>query len=261
MANSPGSFVWYELFTPDADAAQRFYADVVGWTVHPSQVPGMDYRVVESPEGDAVGGLMQPPPGIEGPTTWRGYVEVADVDAAVADITGAGGAVHLPPMDVPNVGRLAMLADPQGATFYVIASSGPPARAFQASDQATPGHATWNELAAPDPAAAIAFYADRFGWRQEGAMPMGPLGDYQFLHHGDVVIGAAMPVVMKARPGWQVYFHVADIDAAADRLKAGGGSVIQGPDQIPGGHYAVVAEDPAGARFGLVGPRVGGEAA
>jgi uncharacterized protein len=254
--NAPGSFVWYELITPDADAAQRFYADVIGWTVTSGAMPVIDYRIAMSPDGDAIGGLLQPP-GAAGPTAWRGYIEVADVDATVADITGAGGAVHLPPMDVPNVGRLAMLADPQGATFYVIASTGPDARAFQAAGGSTPGHATWNELAAPDPAAAIAFYTDRFGWRQDGAMPMGPLGEYQFLQHGDVAIGAVMPVVMKARLGWQVYFHVADIDAAADRLRIGGGTVIQGPDPVPGDFHAVVAEDPAGARFGLVGPRRG----
>jgi len=253
--NAHGSFVWYELVTGDVDGAQAFYADVVGWSVAPSGMPGIDYRIASAPDGDPIGGLMQPPPGHAGPTVWRPYLEVADVDAEVAAITAAGGTVHLPAIDVPGIGRMAMLADPEGATFYVMTSAGDDSRAFLAQDRASPGHAAWNDLAAPDPQAAIAFYTDRFGWRQEGAMPMGEHGEYRFLHHGGSAVGAVMPVVLGMAPGWRAFFTVADVDVAVERIGAGGGTVVQGPDQISGGDWSVVAADPQGAQFGLVGKR------
>ncbi|MBP6816954.1 MAG: VOC family protein, partial [Burkholderiaceae bacterium] len=101
MGNPKGDFIWYELLTPDADAAQRFYGDVVGWTVSDSGQPGMDYRILEAGDGPA-GGLMQitdQMPGMQ--PVWLGYVAVPDVDAAVADWTASGGSVHMPAMDIP----------------------------------------------------------------------------------------------------------------------------------------------------------------
>ncbi len=128
-------------------------------------------------------------------------------------------------------------------------------QAFTTSDEATPGHAVWNELTAADPEAAIAFYADLFGWRQDGAMPMDGLGDYRFLHSSSTCLGAVMGRTPNGRDGWQFYFLVPQIDAAVERLIARGGTMIQGPDEIPGGGFSLVAKDPQGARFGLVGPR------
>jgi len=255
--NPHGSFVWYELITPDVDGAQGFYADVIGWSVAPGGMPGIDYRIAAAPDGDAIAGLMQSPPEYDGPTMWRAYLEVGDVDAEVEAIVAAGGELAMPPMDVPGVGRMAMVADPHGTTFYVMTSTGEESRAFLTQDRASPGHAVWNDLAAPDPDTAIAFYTGRFGWRQEGAMPMGELGDYRFLQHDGDTIGAVMPVVLGMTPGWRTFFTVPDVDRAVERIGAGGGPVVQGPDQIPGGDWSVVAADPQGAQFGLVGRRGG----
>ncbi|MEH3040449.1 MAG: VOC family protein [Sphingomonas paucimobilis] len=253
--NRQGDFIWYELLTRDVDAAAAFYADVVGWQVQDSGMPGMDYRLFVAPDGAMIGGLTAMQPGMPA-STWLGYVAVDDVDAATARYVAAGGTQHMPPTSIPGVGRLAMLTDPHCAALYLMRSESDEAStAFQPADRAAPGHFVWNQLMAPDQDRAIAFYIDQFGWRQEGSMPMGAFGDYKFLLSGDVAIGAAMGMVPGGQAGWQYSTMVADIDTAATRIVAGGGQVLQGPDQIPGGSFSVVASDPMGARFGLVGPR------
>lgn len=253
--NRQGDFIWYELLTGDVNAAATFYADVIGWQVRDSGMPDMDYRLFVAPDGAMIGGLMAKPDAMPVPL-WLGYVAVDDVDAATADFVGAGATQHMPPTTIPGVGRIAMLTDPQHAALYLMRSeSDATSTVFQPADRATPGHFVWNELTALEQDRAIAFYTDRFGWRQEGAMPMGDLGDYKFLLSGDVAIGAAMGMVPGGQAGWQYYAMVADIDVAADRIAVGGGHILQGPDQIPGGSYSIVATDPEGARFGLVGPR------
>lgn len=257
MANAHGTPIWYELLADDADAAQHFYGQVVGWSAADSGQPGMDYRILSAPDGEAVAGLMRRPDGMEGGPVWLSYYAVEDVDATAAAITAAGGAIHMPPMTIPGVGRMAMATDPQGHAFYVMrGESAEESTAFRSGEDAMPGHAVWNELTAADQDAALAFYAGLFGWRHEGAMPMGPLGDYKFVHAGPLCIGATMNEVPNGRRGWQTYFAVDDIDAAVERIGTAGGTRVQGPDEIPGGHYAVVAEDDAGVRFGLVGPRL-----
>lgn len=253
--NRHGDFIWYELLTPDIDAAAAFYGDVIGWQVRDSGVAGIDYRLFLAPDGQPVAGLMAMPDAMPAPA-WLGYVAVDDVDAAAADFVAAGSHQHVPPTTMAGVGRFAMLTDPQHAALYLMrGESGETSTSFCGSENATPGHFVWNELTAPEQDRAIAFYADRFGWRQEGAMPMGDLGDYRFLHNGDVCIGAAMGMVPGGQAGWQYYAQVTDIDDAAEAIRAGGGAIIQGPDQIPGGSYSIVAADPQGVRFGLVGPR------
>ncbi len=157
---------------------------------------------------------------------------------------------------MPGVGRMAMVADPQGVSFYVMRGEGDaPSTAFSEPGERSIGHVVWCELSAPDPDKALAFYREQFGWGQEGGMPMGELGEYRFLQAGDVGFGALMGVVPGGAPGWQFYFHVPDIDAAAERIGSGGGTVVQEAMEIPGGDYALVARDPQGAGFGLVGPR------
>lgn len=259
MTDAQGKPIWYELLANDADAAQRFYTDVVGWAARTADMPGIDYRLFAAPDGADIGGMMTRPDGMGSGPAWLTYFGVDDVDASVAAIIANGGAVHMPAMDIPGVGRMAMVADPHGAVFYVMKGDGGGSAAFQQGDTATPGHAVWNELNAPDQDAAMQFYAAVFGWRHEGAMPMGPLGDYKFVHSGSLSIGASMNTPPNGRAGWQPYFMVEDVDAALDRLKAAGGTLIQGPDQIPGGGYSVVAEDAERVRFGFVGNRRAGD--
>jgi len=243
MSNPKGDFIWYELLTTDADAAQRFYGDVVDWKASDSGQPGMDYRILDAGDGQA-GGLMQINEQMPGAKpVWLGYVGVPDVDAAVADWTAAGGSVQMPAMDIPNVGRIAMLADPDGVPLYVM-------RVADAR------HVRWNEIAAKDDAAALGFYQARFGWEVVGAMPMGAMGDYHLLAANGVRMGALMRSPTGQEPRWMYDIGVDDIDAAMERIKAGGGQVLDGPHQIPGGEYSLHARDPQGAAFGLVGPRI-----
>lgn len=261
MTNKHGEWIWFELLTSDPDAAQAFYRPVLGWEVVPSDMPDIDYRLLRAGNQE-VGGLMKMPDGMEGGPTWLGYVGVDDVDASAAAMGQAGGAVHMPPTTMEGVGRMAMLADPQGTPFYVMrGASAEPSLAFARCDkpQGDPkavGHAVWCELSAPDPDGALGFYREAFGWRQEGAMPMGELGEYRFLQDSaGGGFGAMMRVPPGGASGWLFYFHVPDIDGAARAVGDGGGTVLQGPIEIPGGAYSLVAGDPQGARFGLVGPR------
>ena len=267
MANPQGSFIWYELMTPDPDGAKRFYDAVVGWDIEPQPAGEMDYRMIRRSDGGNAGGVLRLTDAMrEGGArpVWLGYLSVDDVDATVASATAAGGQVLMPPTDMPGVGRLAMVGDPSGAPIYLIRPTPPPGQEDAVSDVFSvdqPQHVRWNELASADPQGAVDFYGRHFGWSQEGSMPMGPAGDYQFLHHGGIGIGAVMPKPAELPVSlWTYYLGVDDIDRAAAAVTAGGGQVLMGPHQIPGGEYSLTGLDPQGASFGLVGPRKGEDA-
>ncbi len=261
VTNKHGDFIWYELMTSDAKAAAVFYGKVVGWIANDADMPGMDYRMFAMAGEEAVAGLMAltPEMGSGGAMPgWFGYVGVDDVDKMVASITDGGGAMHVEPQDIPGVGRFAMVADPQGASFYVMRSASDKASLSFASDMPRVGHCAWNELSTSDQPAAHHFYGQRFGWVQDGDMDMGPLGKYDFLRHGDGMIGAIMPKIPEMPvSAWTYYFRVADIDAAQEAIEMNGGSITQPPIEIPGGDLSLCAIDPQGASFGLVGARKG----
>jgi len=254
MANKHGEFIWYELITRDIAGARTFYEEVVGWTIGAaSEMPGMDYRMIEAPDA-TVGGAMQISADMAAQGVragWIGYVGVEDVDASVDAIKAMGGAIHMGPSDIPGVGRLAMAADPRGALFYVMRGAVEGTSTAFAPGKA--GHAVWNELTTPDPDGAHAFYGKLFGWTNPESMPMGEMGDYRFLNLGDLRLGATM---YGAGPAfWQPYFSVASIDAAMEAVKRGGGTIDSGPHEVPGGDHIIVGTDPQGARFALAGPR------
>ncbi|MEA3051577.1 MAG: uncharacterized protein QOG72_480 [Sphingomonadales bacterium] len=253
--NPHGTFIWYELLTADPGAAAAFYGEVIGWTATDSGQPEIDYRLF-SAAGTPVAGLMKLPEGAEKAGMrpgWLGYVGVDDVDAAVADIVQAGGKVHMSAMDVRGVGRMALVADPQGVPFYVM--RGASEDASTAFDWKKAGHCSWNELSTPDQAGALAFYTGRFGWEAGDVMPMGEMGGYQFINHDGGMIGAMMSNPPGMPAGWKFAFGVRDIDEAAARIAAAGGTVHHGPVEVPNGDRVVMASDPQGARFMAVGPR------
>jgi uncharacterized protein len=249
-----GGFVWYELMTTDTDAAGRFYADVVGWTVGEFDNQPAGYRIFSAGEA-AIGGLLTLPAAAaeEGMRPgWFGYIGVDDVDAVLADITSTGGAICMPPTDIPDVGRLALVADPQGAFFYVM--RGASGEASSSFDPGAIGHCAWNELATSDPSGAIDFYTCLFSWAKGETMSMGEAGDYQLIDHAGVSIGAIMPGRDAAHPSaWGFYFKVGDVAAAAQRAAAGGGTILHGPSEVPGGDRIIIGADPQGAIFSLVG--------
>lgn len=257
MGNKHGDFIWYELLTSDADAAQDFYGTVLGWSFGGSGTPGIDYRIINAPE-HSVGGLMAITPEMAqhgARPAWLGYVAVDDVDKCVESVEHGGGRTLMPGMDIPDVGRIAMVADPQGAPFYVMKPGGDGESLAFAYDQPRIGHCAWNELITSDQTAAWHFYGVRFGWVKDGAMDMGEMGSYDFIRHG-AMIGAIMTGTAEmGPPHWNFYFRVADIDAAKSAVEAGGGQIVNGPMEIPGGDFALNGIDPQGAHFALVGSR------
>jgi len=252
MRNPTGTPIWYELMTPDPDGATRFYEAVVGWSVSPTPGP-IDYRMIAAPDGP-VAGMMQLDAAMQAGGAkpgWLIYFGVDDVDAATETAKGLGAAVHVPPTDIPNVGRFALMADPQGAPFYIMrGSSEEPSRAY-ASGQA--GHGSWNELWTSDVPAAMAFYGGLFGFENRETMDMGPQGGYHFIDAGETRIGAAarMP---GAPTQWNAYFSVPDMDASIAQVTAHGGRVDMGPHGVPTGETIVLGTDPQGASFALVAP-------
>ena len=118
-----GAFSWSELMTDDPKAAVEFYGGLLGWTAKDMDMGTGAYHVIKVGE-TSVGGIMGKPPGNEKmPSCWGCYVTVDDIDATVAKCVQLGGKVIMPPMDVPTVGRMAVLQDPQGAIFNAITYS------------------------------------------------------------------------------------------------------------------------------------------
>ena len=258
------NFIWYELMTPDPAGAARFYGAVVGWTIAATRdaaAGDIDYRMIGRSDGGNAGGVLALNADMLAGGArpfWIGYIHTDDVDAAVEAIKADGGSVQMPAMDIP-VGRIAMVADPQGAPFYIMDPVPPPGMEGMESDVFSVTEAQrirWNELATSDPDAAIAFYTRHFGWGQDGEMDMGEMGAYRFLQRGDVGLGAVMPLMpgMPA-PAWSFYIGVGDIDRAHAAVTANGGTITNEPMEIPGGEFAMNGIDPQGAPFGLVGPR------
>jgi len=255
MSSPHGTFVWYELLTTDGKAAEVFYRDVIPWRPQDAGMPN-PYTLLCVGEGP-IGGLMELPPaaceaGVR--PGWRGHVAVDDVDALVARLVQAGGLLHHAPEDIPGIGRFATVSDPHGAMFVVFKGSGD-AQAREVAPE-TPGHVGWHELHASDGEQAFAFYQRLFGWAKAEAMDMGPAGTYQLFATGKEPVGAirnkseAMPF-----PCWLYYFNVDDIEAGASRVKEGGGNVLSGPHQVPGGRFIVQCHDPQGVMFALLGPK------
>src|SRR5215213_3347070 len=256
-ARSPhGQLIWYELMTPDAEGAKAFYDSVVGWQIGEPVAEFQGYRMIGRSDEGFAGGVLPLTDEMQqhgARPTWLGYVGVDDTDAAVASIEQAGGKALMPATDIPNVGRIAMVADPQGAPFYVMKPIPPEGRENEQSDVFSvdqPQRVRWNELSTTDPDVAIDFYSGQFGWTQEGDMDMGEMGKYRFIQNRGVPIGAVMPKPPQ-RPvsTWTYYIGVDDIDRATEAVRAGGGTILHGPNEIPGGEFALNAMDPQGAGF------------
>jgi uncharacterized protein len=264
MANPVGSFIWYELMTTDPDGAKAFYGKVVGWQITGQADPqagGVDYRHITRSDGGSNGGVLgltdEMCKGGARPC-WLGYLSVRDVDAAVQAIVAECGRSLMPAFDL-DVGRIAMVADPQGIPFYVMKPIPPVGVKDPTSDvydRWAGQHVSWNELYTPDIERAKAFYAKHFHFEFNNSMPMGEMGSYWFIDHGGQTIGAMMqkpPHVPVA--GWNFYIRVADIDVATATVKENGGQVLNGPMEVPGGDWIINGMDPQGAPFSLVGAK------
>jgi predicted enzyme related to lactoylglutathione lyase len=255
MAQSHGHFVWYELLTTDAEAAKVFYANVVGWGIRDASAPGAAYTLFTV--GDApVVGLMTLPDDAKkmgAEPRWVGYVSVDDVDATVDRLKRLGGAVYVPPTDIPGISRFSVIADPQMATLTLVKWLNPGQE--QPAAFARSGYVGWHELLAADGDKAFAFYRDLFGWQKVNA-ETDATGTYQqFSTDGQTPGGISTKPSTVPNPFWLYYFNSGDIDAAAERVKAGGGQILEGPIEMPGGGRVARCMDPQGAMFALTGKR------
>ena len=251
-----GQFAWYELVTPDVEAAKAFYGAVVGWTI---EGEGPDYTIA-SAGGRGVAGFFpmaqtNRPAGAA--ASWMGYVVVDAVDATLEKLTAAGGQILRPAQDIPGLLRFAVVADPHTIPFVVFTPD-PSMPAPAPLPRGTVGKFGWRELVTSDWAAAFDFYSGLFGWTRLDAIDMGEMGTYQLWTSDG---GEADGGMMNAPPGmpgpghWAYYINVDSIGAAVDRLTAAGGKLILGPREVPGGTWVAQALDPQGGLFSLMSAR------
>ena len=254
MVNSVGRFVWHELMTTDMVGAKAFYAKVLGWTARDAPMGGNSYSLFNTAEGPAAGVMKLPDEARQmgAKPYWLGYVRVDDVDAAAAQFKTFGGTVHVPPTDVPNIGRFSVVSDPQMATLALVKGARP---AQEPPQPRAPGHVVWNELFAADRKSAFAFYSAVFGWRRPESHA-GAVEAYETISVGDDVIGGildksdALPI-----PFWLYFFSVDDVESGIERVKAGGGQVLYGPAALAAGGRIAHCRDAQGALFALLDRR------
>jgi predicted enzyme related to lactoylglutathione lyase len=252
LVDQPGHFAWYELMTTDVGAARAFYGKVVGWDVKDAPTKGFAYTVVTA--GDApLGGLMNLPAEalrLGATPRWVGYVAVDDIDTTAARIHRLGGAILVSPTD-SNIGRIAVVADPQGATFALV--TGLTYGRGQPGGLEKAGRVGWHELLAEDRARIFPFYGDVLGWQKAHAENDTADPYDLFSAAGQTIGGMLTKLPSISHSCWLYYFNVDDIWAATRRVAAGGGRVIQGPNELPDGCWIARCTDPQGALFALQG--------
>ncbi len=245
-------FVWYELLTSQPESAKAFYTELIGWGTTEwgeGETPYTMWTLGENP----VGGVMEFPEEVKAagvPPHWLGYVGTPDIDATVAQAERLGAKVLKEATDIPNAGRFAVLADPQGAAFALFQSA---SETPQREGPAQPGEFSWHELATTDHEAAFDFYNALFGWEKTEAMDMGEAGTYQMYGHGGMPLGGMFNKTpdMPGPPAWLYYTKVDDVHKAAEKVKKMGGQILNGPMEVPGGDFIVQCMDPQGAVFAL----------
>ncbi len=248
-ADIRGRFIWHELLTTDTAAAAAFYPRVVPWRTQPSSMPG--YTIWMAGQSQ-VGGLMALPPEAAGtPPHWLIYIGTPNVDATSEHAQRLGARVVKAAADIPNVGRFAVLADPQGATFALY-TPGPTGGAIP-----TPGAGvfSWHELATTDVAGALRFYGELFGWTKGQGHDMGAMGVYQIFERFGSMVGGMCNVQGPATPpSWLSYVQVADSSRAVAAAKSAGGRLLHGPVEVPGGSWIALFMDPQGGAFAVQEP-------
>ena len=243
IETATGRFVWHEQVSGEPGKAKDFYTTLLGWGTEAMQMGDSEYTMISS-GGQNHGGFGTAMEGAP-PPHWLGHVQVADVDETVEKAKGAGGKLAAGPFDMPDVGRMAIIGDPQGGYVSV----------FQPNEEGplAEGVFVWDELGTSDADDAARFYGEVFGWTTED---MGPdYGGYRIFMRGDTRVGGLMALPDPSMPtGWLPYVGVDDADAAVAKAKGLGSSTIVEPVDVPNvGRFAVIA-DPQGAVFGVLRP-------
>ena len=237
---------WVDLAAKDLDGAIEFYSGLFGWnTFSDGETPYTIFLVDDA----AVAGVMALTPEMaEMPPVWSTYVNVDDADATLAAATAAGGTVMQPPFDIPDGGRIAVMADPAGAVLCLFEGQGD--AGLKLKDEV--GAPCWFDCMTRDIEAARPFYEAVFGWTS-AEMDMGM--PYTVFSHGDEQMCGIMSipggVPAEVPSHWVVNFVVADADAAAEYVTANGGSINMPPMDTPFGRSCAVA-DPWGAVLNLI---------
>ena len=247
----PGTPCWVDHASPDLDASIEFYGALFGWEVPKTETSEQTGGYRQAMKGGRpVGGMM--PLMQEGqPTVWSTYVSVADAGATTEAVRGAGGSVISEPMEVLDLGTMAVFSDPSGAVFGVWQPN-----AFHGAAAVNePGALSWNELNTRDVAGAKEFYGAVFGWDFEDN-DMGEAGTYTTIGLGGNPVGGILDMAERGVPEqvpahWQVYFAVEDTDAAVAQATERGGSVMVPPMEVPAGRFAILT-DPHGASFAVI---------
>jgi predicted enzyme related to lactoylglutathione lyase len=243
VATTVGKFVWHEQVSDDPKEAQEFYTQLFGWGAEVFKPGESDYTMISS-GGQSHGGFAR---AIEGapPPHWLCHVRVANVDETIEKAKSAGGKLAAGPFELGEVGRIAIVADPQGAyiSAYEPESDGP----------ASEGVFVWDELGTTDADGAQRFYEAVFGWTTSD---MGAdYGGYRIFNRGETGVAGVMTLPDGSiPPHWQPYVAVDDPDATAVKAKTLGGSVLVEPMDVPKVGRVGVLRDPQGATFGIIRP-------
>ncbi len=254
--HGPGTFCYVELATTDPDAAGEFYREMFGW-MRSDMDMGEQGTYTQFVRGEKVTGAMHrltpDQVGAQVPPHWGQYIAVQDVDAVTEKAKALGGNVLFGPFDVAEAGRMAVLQDPQGATFSVWQANEHPGIHLRNENDTL----CWSELMTPDTDAATAFYGGLFGWEPQTSDTEG-MRHYTSFHTGGGQAAAGMLAITEEMgpmpPNWMAYFQVADCSAYEAKAQGLGAQPIVPTTEIPGvGKFAVI-HDPQGAVLGLFEP-------
>jgi predicted enzyme related to lactoylglutathione lyase len=249
-AHSPGTPSWAELSTTDEAGALAFYGALFGWVDNPQQIGENWYYHMQKLNGLEAAAIYQQGEEEKNkgvPAHWNTYITAENVDAVAEKASQTGGKVLMGPMDVFDAGRMAMLTDPQGASFAVWQ----PKQHIGVRVKHDPGAMTWNELLTSDPDAAIEFYGGLLGL--ERGETMAPMNYTLIRAHGEEVAGVMQisPDMGPMPPMWNIYFAVANVDESAAKAQSLGGNVVVPPMDIPDiGRFAYLS-DPQGGFFSI----------
>jgi len=245
---TPGTFSWVDLTTTDQEAAKSFYAGLFGWEADDRPAGNGVVYSMQQIGGKSVAAISPQPQqqremGL--PPLWNSYITVDSADDAASKAGDLGATVHAPPFDVMDVGRMAVIADPQGAFFMVWE----PKTTIGAELVNVPGALCWNELYTSDLDAAKDFYGGVFGW-EWNQFEQSPDPYFVIMNQGRSNGGVRGLAEPDMPPNWLVYFAVEDIDAGASKVKELGGEVMMGPMDI-GIAKIAVGRDAQGGYFAL----------
>jgi predicted enzyme related to lactoylglutathione lyase len=247
----PGEPIWIELFTPDTEAAKAFYSGLFGWTARDAGEEFGGYITFDH-NGEQIAGCMKNDG--QGVSAWNVYLESNDAADTVEMVKANGGQVLLAPMQVGELGHMAMVTDPAGAAVGIWQ----PNEMTGISARAEAGAPAWFEVLSSDYDAVIPFYENAFGWDTH-TMSDTPDFRYTTLGHDHDALAGIMDAkgFLGERPSyWHFYIEVPDTDAAIATAKELGGSEIMPPDESPFGRLATIA-DPSGIAFTVMGPNKG----